>query len=54
MAAADETTDLICAHCKKSFRPDVLGSNTQLAGVKCPHCRLFMPLGRAAPDDKAA
>jgi DNA-directed RNA polymerase subunit RPC12/RpoP len=39
--------ELICVHCRKPFRADVIGSNTGLAGVKCPHCRLFMPLVRA-------
>jgi DNA-directed RNA polymerase subunit RPC12/RpoP len=54
VAPGESTYDLTCVHCKKSFRADVLGSNTELAGVKCPHCRLFMPLERVAPDDKAA
>ena len=54
MAQNEAIRDLTCVHCGKAFRADVLGSNTVLAGVKCPHCRLFMPLERVAPDDRAA
>ncbi|MFL5930568.1 MAG: hypothetical protein ACJ75P_04860 [Gaiellaceae bacterium] len=54
MAESESIRDLICVHCGKPFRADVLGSHTELAGVKCPHCRLFMPLERVAPDDQAA
>ena len=54
MAGNEGVRDLTCVHCGKSFRADVLGSNTELAGVKCPHCRLFMPLERVPRDDKAA
>jgi DNA-directed RNA polymerase subunit RPC12/RpoP len=45
--AKNAPPELVCAHCGKTFSADVLGSNTELAGVKCPHCRLFMPLERA-------
>jgi DNA-directed RNA polymerase subunit RPC12/RpoP len=54
MAENERVRELICVHCKKPFGADILGSNTELAGVKCPHCRLFMPLERVAPDDRAA
>ena len=54
MAQNEAIRDLICVHCGKGFRANVLGSDTELAGVKCPHCRLFMPLERVAPDDQAA
>jgi DNA-directed RNA polymerase subunit RPC12/RpoP len=47
MAGKPAAHELTCAHCHKTFRADVLGPNTELAGVKCPHCRLFMPLERA-------
>jgi hypothetical protein len=45
------TEDVICVHCSKTFSPEVLAPDTEHAGVKCPHCRLFMPLERLEPDD---
>jgi hypothetical protein len=41
-----------CPHCRKSFRADVLGPNTKHAGYKCPHCKLFVPLGRAEDTEQ--
>jgi hypothetical protein len=38
--------DAICVHCRKPFRAEVLSPETGQAGVKCPHCKLFMPLER--------
>jgi DNA-directed RNA polymerase subunit RPC12/RpoP len=35
-----------CVHCGKPFRAQVLSPETGQAGVKCPHCKLFMPLER--------
>jgi DNA-directed RNA polymerase subunit RPC12/RpoP len=52
MAAAEhEELDVVCAHCRKPFRSEILAPNTGQAGFKCPHCRLYMPLGRAETDD---
>ncbi|HET8651594.1 MAG TPA: hypothetical protein VFM13_03380 [Gaiellaceae bacterium] len=45
MAASHETH--VCPHCGKSFEADILGPNTSRAGFKCPHCKLFVPIGRA-------
>ena len=38
--------DVICVHCGKAFQAEILAANTKQAGVKCPHCRLFMPIER--------
>jgi hypothetical protein len=46
--------DVICLHCGKPFRAEVLAPATKQAGVKCPHCKLFMPLGRVEQDEDAA
>jgi hypothetical protein len=48
------TEDVTCVHCSKPFRAEVLSPETEHAGVKCPHCRLFMPLERIEPDDADA
>jgi hypothetical protein len=45
--------NVTCAHCRKPFQAEVLGPQSQLAGLKCPHCRLFMPLERVAENDAA-
>jgi DNA-directed RNA polymerase subunit RPC12/RpoP len=52
--AGERDTEVICVHCGKSFRAEVLGPETGQAGVKCPHCRLFMPLERTERPDAAA
>ena len=49
MGTAGETQ---CPHCKKSFRADLLGPDTALAGYKCPHCRLFVPLARTEETER--
>jgi phage FluMu protein Com len=46
MADAQTLQDVICVHCRKSFRAEVLAADSEQAGVKCPHCKLFMPLER--------
>ncbi len=49
--------EMQCPHCRKTFRASLLGPETARAGYKCPHCRLFVPLGRAEeaqPADAAA
>jgi DNA-directed RNA polymerase subunit RPC12/RpoP len=54
MAAKQESPELVCVHCGKSFHAEVLGLDTDQAGVKCPHCRLFMPLERTERPGEAA
>jgi phage FluMu protein Com len=54
VADAQPVQDVICVHCGKPFRAEVLSPRTEHAGVKCPHCRLFMPLERVEPDENAA
>jgi Zn ribbon nucleic-acid-binding protein len=46
MAEAQQVEDVICVHCGKPFCAEVLSPGSEQAGVKCPHCRLFMPLQR--------
>lgn len=46
MADARTVRDVICVHCRKPFRAEVLSPESGQAGVKCPHCKLFMPLER--------
>jgi hypothetical protein len=53
MSPADSLQDHICVHCGKPFRAEVLSPGTKQAGVKCPHCRLFMPLERVDSDENA-
>jgi hypothetical protein len=50
MAKAPQKEDAICVHCGKPFRSEVLSPESEQAGVKCPHCKLFMPLERVDPD----
>jgi transposase-like protein len=48
--SAAQMHDVVCPHCKKSFRGELLGENER-QGFKCPHCRLFVPYGRAEVDE---
>jgi transposase-like protein len=48
--AAAPTYDVVCPHCKKSFRGELLGEERR-QGFKCPHCRLFVPLERAEIEE---
>jgi DNA-directed RNA polymerase subunit RPC12/RpoP len=44
--------EVICPHCKKPFRGELLGGEDQpRPGFKCPHCRLFVPYKRADEQD---
>jgi DNA-directed RNA polymerase subunit RPC12/RpoP len=45
--------DVVCVHCRKTFRAEIMAPRTGQAGFKCPHCRLFMPVERVADDDAA-
>ena len=42
-----------CPHCRKTFRPSMLGPDTKHAGYKCPHCNLFTPVARATATEAA-
>jgi DNA-directed RNA polymerase subunit RPC12/RpoP len=52
MANGPTLQELICVHCGKPFSAEVLSPDTEHAGVKCPHCRLFMPLERVENGDE--
>jgi len=39
--------EVSCPHCKKPFAATFL-PGLRSRGFKCPHCRLFVPLERAA------
>jgi len=54
MADAPAVDEVICLHCGKPFRAEVLGPQTEQAGVKCPHCKLFMPLERVEESNENA
>jgi len=44
--------EVSCPHCKKPFRAELMhGDAARYEGFKCPHCRLFVPAGRADPAD---
>jgi transposase-like protein len=42
--------DVVCPHCKKPFRGELIGADESRQGFKCPHCRLFVPFERAETD----
>ncbi|MBD0348032.1 MAG: hypothetical protein ICV59_02660 [Thermoleophilia bacterium] len=44
----DGAREALCPHCKQTFRAEPLdGPADRYQGFKCPHCRLFVALGRA-------
>ena len=45
--------DVVCPHCKKPFRGELLGDDERRQGFKCPHCRLFVPFERAKTQKPA-
>jgi transposase-like protein len=45
--------DVVCPHCKKPFRGELLGDDERRQGFKCPHCRLFVPFERAKTEEPA-
>jgi transposase-like protein len=51
--AATQTYDVVCPHCKKSFRGELLGNDERQQGFKCPHCQLFVPFERAETESTA-
>ena len=41
--------EVVCPHCGKPFSAPLLADGrVAQRGYKCPHCRLFVPLDRAA------
>ena len=50
MAAAQEY-DVVCPHCKKPFKAELIGADESRQGFKCPHCRLFVPIERAEVEE---
>ncbi|HVM69357.1 MAG TPA: hypothetical protein VM204_05920 [Gaiellaceae bacterium] len=47
-SGADEGA-VACPHCRKTFVPAPLARpSARHRGYKCPHCRLFVPIERAA------
>jgi hypothetical protein len=45
-----EEHDVVCPHCKKPFRGELIEGDTPATrGYKCPHCRLFAPYERVQP-----
>ena len=48
--AQEPAHEIVCPHCKKTFRGELLGANEK-QGFKCPHCRLFVPYDRAPEKD---
>jgi phage FluMu protein Com len=43
--------DVECPHCHKTFTAEVIeGSAARYRGVKCPHCRLFVPAVHGGDD----
>jgi hypothetical protein len=49
--AATHTYDVVCPHCKKPFRAQLLSEDERRKGFKCPHCRLFVPFERAEIEE---
>jgi hypothetical protein len=51
-SARDAVYDVICPHCRKPFRQELLtGPAARYNGFKCPHCRLFVPFERTTADE---
>ena len=47
-AQQQSSFEVECPHCHKSFSAQTIeGSAARYRGFKCPHCRLFVPVGRA-------
>jgi DNA-directed RNA polymerase subunit RPC12/RpoP len=44
VTSAPTTYEVVCPHCKKTFRSELLGGEDERhRGFKCPHCRLYVP-----------
>jgi DNA-directed RNA polymerase subunit RPC12/RpoP len=49
---AETAYEVVCPHCKKPFEAPLLsGESERHQGFKCPHCRLFVALGRAEEQE---
>jgi endogenous inhibitor of DNA gyrase (YacG/DUF329 family) len=48
-----EARTVVCPHCGKAFEADLLAPETERAGFKCPHCRLFVAQDRAEVPETA-
>jgi DNA-directed RNA polymerase subunit RPC12/RpoP len=49
LPAPDAAHELVCPHCKKTFTAELIAGQTERhRGFKCPHCKLFVPVDRAA------
>ena len=46
----EQSFEVECPHCHKSFAAEAIdgGRAARYRGFKCPHCKLFVPLQRAA------
>jgi predicted RNA-binding Zn-ribbon protein involved in translation (DUF1610 family) len=53
VAKGSSAQHVVCVHCGKPFRSEVLSPDTEQAGFKCPHCKLYMPLERVEETDAA-
>jgi DNA-directed RNA polymerase subunit RPC12/RpoP len=52
MTSAPASYEVVCPHCKKKFRGELLGGKDERhRGFKCPHCRLYVPYERAETED---
>ena len=52
LPAAEERHEVVCPHCHKEFAAELIdGAAERYRGFKCPHCKLFVPLERAAEAD---
>ena len=49
----ERSFEVECPHCHRSFAAEPLkgGRAARYRGFKCPHCKLFVPLQRAADRD---
>lgn len=46
--SSESAYEVECPHCHKPFRAELLdGAAARYQGFKCPHCKLFVPAGRA-------
>jgi hypothetical protein len=52
----EHSYDVECPHCHKTFAGERIdgGRAARYLGFKCPHCKLFVPLGRATESDAAS
>ena len=52
----EHSYDVECPHCHKTFSGERIdgGRAARYLGFKCPHCKLFVPFGRATDRDAAS